>query len=204
MAPHAVSLVLIWVDSGIQRLVYYISKSLHEAEIRYLPLENVILEVVHATRKLPHYFQAHIVVVLTQLPLRALLQSANYIGKVAKWGTILKAFDIKYMPRTSVKGQVLADLVAEFAETPYKNEIEAQHMDGKSVGSITPQESLYYKVYVDEATNQRGSGVGQVLISPKKLTIEKSLRLGFSATNNEAEYEVLLEGMSMVQRMGEK
>ena len=137
------SLVLIWVDSGIQRLVYYISKSLHEAEIRYLPLENVILAVVHATRKLPHYFQAHIVVVLTQLSLRALLQSANYIGKVARWGTILEAFDIKYMPRTSVKGQVLADLVAEFAETPYKNEIEAQHMDGKSVGLITPQEPLY-------------------------------------------------------------
>ena len=143
MVPHAVSLVLIWVDNGIQRLVYYISKSLHKAEIRYLPLENVILAVVHATRKLPHYFQAHIVVVLTQLPLRALLQSANYIGKVAKWGTILEAFDIKYIPRTSVKGQVLTDLVAEFVETPYKNEIEAQHMDGKSVGSITPQEPLY-------------------------------------------------------------
>ena len=43
--------------------------------------------------------------------------------------------------------------------------------------------------------------MGLVLISPEKLTIEKSLRLGFSATNNEAEYEVLLEGMSMVQKM---
>ena len=43
-----------------------------------------------------------------------------------------------------------------------------------------------------------------VLISPKKLTIEKSLRLGFSATNNEAEYKALLEGISMVQRVGGK
>ena len=40
-----------------------------------------------------------------------------------------------------------------------------------------------------------------VLVSPEKLTIEKSLRLGFSATNNKAEYETLLEGMSMVQRI---
>ena len=47
----------------------------------------------------------------------------------------------------------------------------------------------------------KGSGVRLILILPKKLTIEKSLRLGFSAANNEAEYEVLLEGMSMVQRM---
>ena len=104
VAPHAVSLVLIWVDSGIQRPVYYVSKSLHEAEVHYLPLEKAILVVVHATRKLPHYFQAHTVVVLTQLPLRSILRSADYTRRIAKWGTVLGAFDIKYMPRTSVKG----------------------------------------------------------------------------------------------------
>ena len=49
VAPHAVSLVLIQVDSGIQRPVYYMSKSLHEVEIRYLPLEKAILAVVHTT-----------------------------------------------------------------------------------------------------------------------------------------------------------
>ena len=65
MAPHVVSLVLIWVDSSVQRPVYYVSKSLHEAEIRYLPLEKAILVVVHGTQKLPYYFQAHTVVVLT-------------------------------------------------------------------------------------------------------------------------------------------
>ena len=143
VAPHVVSLMLIRVDSGIQRPIYYVSKSLHEVEVCYLPLEKAILAVVYGTRKLPHYFQAYTVVVLTQLPLRAINWSADYTGSIAKWGTVLGVFDIKYMPRTSVKGQVLADLVAEFAETPYKNEIEAQHMDGKSVGSITPQEPLY-------------------------------------------------------------
>ena len=56
MAPHAVSLVLLRVDNGVQRPVYYESKSLHEAEVRYLPLEKVVLEVVLGTRKLPHYF----------------------------------------------------------------------------------------------------------------------------------------------------
>ena len=73
VAPHAVSLVLIRIDNGIQWPVYYVSKSLHEVEIRYLPLEKAILAVVHDTRKLPHYFQAHTVVVLTQLPLIAIL-----------------------------------------------------------------------------------------------------------------------------------
>ena len=65
VAPYAVSLVLIRVDNGKQRSIYYVSKSLHEAEIRYLPLEKAILVVVHGTRKLPHYFQTHTVVVLT-------------------------------------------------------------------------------------------------------------------------------------------
>nr|XP_023881414.1 uncharacterized protein LOC111993825 [Quercus suber] len=204
VAPHVVSLVLIKVNSGIQRPVYYVSKSLQEAEVRYLPLEKTILAVVHATRKLPHYFQVHTVIILTQLPLRFVLLSAYYTRRVAKWGTILGAFDVKYMPRTSIKGQVLADLVAEFAEPSLEEIAEIQHMDEKSVGTISIQVPLCWKVYVDGATNQRGSGDGLVLISPEKLIIEKSLRLNFSATNNEAEYEALLEGMSMVYKMGGK
>ena len=65
VAPYAVSLILIRVDNGIQQPIYYVSKSLHETEVRYLPLEKPILAVVLGTRKLPHYFQAHTVVVLT-------------------------------------------------------------------------------------------------------------------------------------------
>ncbi|XP_075654802.1 uncharacterized protein LOC142624969 [Castanea sativa] len=137
VASHVISLVLVRVDNGVQRLVYYMSKSLHEAEIRYLPLKKAILAVVHTTR----------------------------------------AFDIKYMPRTSVKGQVLADLVAEFAEP---------------------------SVYVDGAANQRGLEVELVIVSPEMIVIEKSLRLSFSATNNKAEYEGILVGMAAVQKVGGK
>ena len=65
VALYAISLVLIRVDNGIQRPVYYVSKSLNKTEVCYLPLENAILAVVHATRKLPYYFQVNTVVVLT-------------------------------------------------------------------------------------------------------------------------------------------
>ena len=82
------------------------------------------MAVVHAMRKLPHYFQSHIIVVLTQLPLRSLLRSVDYMRRIARCGTILRAFDIKYMPRTSIKGQVFTDLVAEFAETPLEERVE--------------------------------------------------------------------------------
>ena len=84
VASHAINLVLIRVDNGVQRLVYYVNKLLHKAEVRYLPLEKAILAVVHVTRKLPHYFQSHIVVVLTQLLLRSLLRNADFTGRIAK------------------------------------------------------------------------------------------------------------------------
>ena len=109
------------------------------------------------------------------------------------------------MPRTSVKGQFLVDLVVEFAETPLEERLEEQNMDRKSVGVIFLQEEpLSWKVYVNGTANHRGFGVGLVLISPEKITIEKSLRLAFLATNNKTEYETLLVGMAMVQKMGGK
>ena len=204
VAPHAISLVLIREDNGLQRPVYYVSKSLHEAKVRYSPLEKAILAMVHALQKHPHYFQAHTVVVLTQLPLKSVLQTADYTRRIVLWNTILGAFNIKYMPRTSIKGQVLADLVAEFAESPIERVTKQCDVEGKSVNVISAPRPPCWKVYVNGAANQRGFGVGLVLISPKKIIIEKSLRLGFSATNNEAEYEALLQGMAMVQKMGGK
>ena len=57
---------------------------------------------------------------------------------------------------------------------------------------------------MDGVANQRGAGLGLVLISPEEVVIEKSLRLGSSATNNESEYEALIMGMSTVHKMGGK
>ena len=79
-------------------------------------MEKAILAIIHTTKKLPHYFQVHTMIVLTQLPLQALLRRSDYIARVEKWGTMLDAFDIKYLPRMAMKGQILANLVAEFTE----------------------------------------------------------------------------------------
>ena len=148
VAPHAVSLVLIREDNGLQRPVYYVSKSLHEAEVRYSPLEKTILAVVHTSRKLSHYFQAHTVVVLTQLPLKSLFRTVDYTGRIALWNTILGAFDIKYMPRTSIKDQVLADLVAKFTEPPIEMVTEQRDVEGKSVGVISTPKPPCWKVLI--------------------------------------------------------
>ena len=99
---------------------------------------------------------------------------------------------------------MLTDLVAEFAESPEEVEMGDESVEGRLVGVASIQGLQPWELYVDGAVNQRGSGMGLVLVSPEKITIEKSFRPNFSATNNEAEYEVLLKGMQMVQKLGGK
>ena len=79
-----------------------------------------------------------------------------------------------------------------------------KNMDGKLVGTISQHGLSPWEVYVYRASNQKGSGVGLILISSEKVIVEKSLRLDFLTPNNEAEYEALMMGMAMVQRMGGK
>ena len=94
--------------------------------------------------------------------------------------------------------------MAEFTEPKIEELPSVGNMDKKLVGMISQYRLPTWEVYVDVASNQKGSGVGLILMSPEKVVIEKSLKLDFSATNNEAEYEALLVGMAMVQRMGRK
>ena len=94
--------------------------------------------------------------------------------------------------------------MAEFAECPEEIEEGSKKLNEGSISVTSVQCPTPWELYVDSAANQRGLGVGLVLVSPEKIIIEKSLRLSFSATNNEVEYEALLMGMIMVQKMGGK
>ena len=190
VSNHVMSAVLLR-DQGVQQPVYFISKTLVDAETRYLPLEKLVLALVHATRKLPHYFQAQTVFVLTEYPLQPLLKRSDFTGRIAKWGTRLGSFDIRYQPRSSVKGQVLADFIAEFSP----------RNDGKIICNA---ESRPWKVFVDGASNAMGAGAGIVVITLKGIRLEHSFRLGFKVSNNEAEYEAFLAGLRAVLRLGVK
>jgi hypothetical protein len=125
-SDKAVSAAIIRNDPEEQRPVYYTSKTMSGAETRYLPLEKSALALFITVKKLPYYFQAHTMIVLTSLPLKALFRSSNFSGRISKWGAHLGAYDMRYKPRTSIKGQVLTDFIAEFAlensELPTKEE----------------------------------------------------------------------------------
>ena len=148
-----------------------------------------MLALVNATRKLPYYFQAHTVYVLTEYPLQSLLKRFDFTGRIAKCGTRLGSFDIRYRPRSLIEGQILANFVAEFSP---KNEGEM----------ICHVKCHPWKVFVDGVSSTVGASAGIVIITPKGVRLEHYFRLGFRASNNEAEYEALLVGLRTVLGMG--
>lgn len=84
MTNHAVSVILLRLDQGVQKPIFYVNKTLVEAETHYLPLEKAALAIIHIVQRLPHYFQAHTVVMLTEHPFQALLKRFDFMRRIAK------------------------------------------------------------------------------------------------------------------------
>ncbi|KAJ8615907.1 hypothetical protein MRB53_035279 [Persea americana] len=206
VSDNAVSSVLVREDNGQQRPIYYKSKTLLDAETRYLQLKKLALALVSASRKLSHYFQTFIIVVVTEYPLKALFRKADFSGWISKWAVELRQYDIRYQPRTAIKAQVLADFIVEFtpqSSAPTALDAELGGDRGAEVVTETEQEQSWrelldssWKVFVDGSSTSKRAGAGVVLQSPEGLVIEQAVTLGFKASNNEAEYEALIAGLN--------
>ncbi|KAH9687911.1 Ribonuclease H [Citrus sinensis] len=192
VSNSATSSVLVRDDNGIQRPIYYTSRALADAETRYSNLEKLALALVVSARRLRPYFQAHEVIVLKNQPLKQTLAKPDVSGRLVKWAVELGEFDIQFKPRTSVRGQAVADFIADFTE------VETPHSE------VLEEQSEQWTLYVDGASNSKGSGGGLIVITPDKTEIGCALRFEFDATNNEAEYEALLARVRLVQALGVK
>ncbi|XP_024010916.1 uncharacterized protein LOC112086238 [Eutrema salsugineum] len=186
ISEFAVSSVLVREDRGEQKPIFYTSKSLDGSEYRYPTLEKFAFVVVISARKLHPYFQSHAIVVLTNYPLRTFLHSPSQSGRLAKWAIELSEYDIEYRGRTATKSQVLADFLVE---------LPPELVEDKPV--VQP-----WILHADGSSSHKGSGVGIRLKSPEGEVIEQSFRLGFPASNNEAEYEALIAGLQLAKGIG--
>ena len=126
---------------------------------------------------------------MTEYPLQSLLKRFDFTGRIAKLGTRLGSFYIRYRSGNAVKGQVLADFVAEFS--PKNNTEMVCHMENCSL-----------RVFVDGASSAMGVGAGIVIITSEGIRLEHSFRLGFKASNNEAEYEAFITGLKTTFDLG--
>ena len=78
-------------------------------------IEKLAFALVMASRKLRHYFQAHVINVLTNHPLKKAMNKLEAIGRLIQWAIELSEFDVSYQPRNAIKAQVLADFITKFS-----------------------------------------------------------------------------------------
>ena len=118
VTEYAISGAFVKEEDKVQWPVYYISKQLVDAETRYPEMEKLALALVIATRKLTPYFHSLPVRVFTNYPLRHILQKPDSSGRLLKWAIELSQFEIEFQTRPAIKGQALADFIAEFSHKP--------------------------------------------------------------------------------------
>jgi len=163
-----------------------VSKILQGPDVRYQALEKAALAVVFSTRRLRHYFQSFTVVVMTNLPIRKVLQKRDVAGRMLRWAVELSEFGVQYEPRGPINGQIYADFVVELSSADAHQE----------------EANFQWVLSIDGSSNQQGSGAGVILEGPNGLLIEQALRFAFKANNNQVEYETLIVGMLLVKEMG--
>ena len=152
-------------------------------------MEKLILVSVTTSRKLRPYFQAHTVEVPTEYLMKQILHKPETSGRLIKWAIELSEFDIRYKPRTEVKGQILADFIMEFT------------LEQSTKATQLAPDLPIWRLSVDGAVNAQGSGAGLILTSPVWIDTKYALRFGFQASNNEAEYEAIIDGLNLAHFM---
>ena len=127
-------------------------------------MENLILALVTTARKLRPYFLVHTIEVPTEYPMKQVLHKPETSGRLMKWAIELSEFDIRYRPKTTIKGQVLADFIMEFTSTEPARDAQAT------------TDLSTWKLSINGASNAQGSGAGLILTSPEGIDIEYALR----------------------------
>ncbi|GJZ25362.1 reverse transcriptase domain-containing protein, partial [Tanacetum coccineum] len=221
-SDEAVSAVLLTERDGRQMPIHYVSRSLQGAKTNYASMENLTLALVHAARLLrsqaiKEYTSQEIsnqgpptpqrIKVITNSPIKQVLSNSEASGRLAKWVVELGAYDIQYMPRVVVKGQILEDFLADtlmeinvapvVASTPRVEDIPES---SNARENLTPGLRAW-RLYTDGASNSGGFRVGLILLAPDDVEYSYALRLNFSNSNNNAEYEALLAGLRLAIKM---
>ncbi|XP_017978221.1 PREDICTED: uncharacterized protein LOC108662400 [Theobroma cacao] len=185
-------------DEGKENALYYLSRTLNGAELNYSPIEKTCLALIFTIKKLRHYLQAHSVHLISRAnPLKYLMSKSMLSGRLAKWALLLQEFDITYIPQKAVKGQALADFLANH---PIPD-------DWKFFEDLPDEDVLCieiprpWKLYFNGAARQDGVGAGVIFITPEGEVLPYAFTLIKNCSNNVAEYQALIIGLEMAVDM---
>ena len=189
VSPTVVRSALLREEEGQQLPVYYTSWALRGAEEQYPPMEKLAFALVTAARKLRPYFQAHTIVLLTNHPLQKAMNKPDVAGRLIQWSIELSEFNIDYRLRTAIKAHALADFIAEFTT---KDDEPTEEVEQTSKWTAN----------IDGSSTKNAGGIGIILKSPEGDIIKQVVRLQYSTTTNEAEYEALLTRLKLAKILG--
>jgi ribonuclease HI len=142
-------------------------------------------------------------VVVTSFLLRAILHNSNATGNIAKWAAELAEFQLDFQSRHAIKSQVLADFIVEWTPPPSAPggpdlDSDPTPVEPKGLVFTEPHWTLFF----DRSAHQQVGGAGVVLIDPNGDQVKYMVHLEFKATNNMAEYEALIFGLSAALSLG--
>uniref|UniRef100_A0A2N9GD11 RNase H type-1 domain-containing protein n=1 Tax=Fagus sylvatica TaxID=28930 RepID=A0A2N9GD11_FAGSY len=133
---------------------------------------------LRASKKLRQYMLYYTTWLVSRMdPIKYIFEKPTLTGKIARWQVLLSEFDILFVAQKAIKGQAIADYLADY-----------------------PSEQ--WKLYFDGAANSVGSGIGAVLVSPKGQQTPIAVKLGFDCTNNMTEYEACIVGLQVALEFG--
>jgi hypothetical protein len=141
--------------------------------------------------------------VVTSFPLRAILHNSNATGNIAKWAAELAKFQLDFQPRHAIKSQVLADFIVEWtppSSAPRGPNPESGPTPAEPRGPIFTRP--HWTLFFDGSARQQVGGARVVFIDPSGDQVKYVVHLEFKATNNMAEYEALIFGLSVALSLG--
>ncbi|XP_034229479.1 uncharacterized protein LOC117638438 [Prunus dulcis] len=196
---------------GKEQAVYYLSRTLTEVERRYSAIERLCLALYFTAVKLRHYMLPHTIYIIAKTDLiKYMLTRPMLRGRIGKWTLALTEFTLRYVPQKAVKGQAVADFLADHPGE------EIENMDSLDIANANlltrahvclnnPIYSIHltpWKLYFDGSKTDKASGAGVVLEEPLGIRHCYSFQLDFQCTNNRAEYEALIIGLEMLVELG--
>ncbi|XP_019182110.1 PREDICTED: uncharacterized protein LOC109177249 [Ipomoea nil] len=185
-------------DKGKENALYYLSRMMTLNELKYSPIEKLCLALVFAIKKLKHYFEAHTIrLVSKENPVKYAMAKVVLSDRLARWYLLFQQFEIVYVPQKSVKGQALADFLADHpipAEWELSDDLPDEDV---LVIEVLPP----WKMYFDGASHREGAGAGVVFVTPEGEVLPYSFTLTEQCSNNVAEYQALILGLEIAADM---
>jgi ribonuclease HI len=186
MGDTSITSVVVQVYDSKEKVMFYLSRRILDTETRYHEMEKLCLCLFFTCTKLWHILLfAEIIVIFKSDIIKHMLSAPMLKGRLGKWMFTLSEFDIRYQPTKAVKGQALADLIAERINT-----------------NIATLSIRAWAMYFDGSACEDRCGIGILLLSPQGVTYSFSIRLSALCTNNLAEYEAVRKGMELLVEAG--